>query len=246
MIWRAGLLLMLMTLVGCGGASTFTPATQTRTAQSAEQTVTALAPPTATAVTRAPTATRAPIPTVNAAVSTEIAQPWPSPPMPSTSATANLVLGSWPAFSPDVHVRFFAPPSLIPSRDAAVPNRFALSGSPNNAYEALEIWRYPNQQGGASLDRWNTEVLNQLSVPMRAAFTLTSGPRPQHIGEYVGMYGQFNYQQTDTNSRVSGTMWVGQVGNDVAIIIYRCAPQREVFVDVAFEQIMRTLDFNAT
>jgi hypothetical protein len=245
MIWRAGLLLMLLTLVGCGGTSTFTPATQTRTAQSAEQTVAALSPPTA-ATTRAPTPTRAPIPTVNTVVSTAIAQPWPSPPLPSTSATANLVLGSWPAFSPDVHVRFFAPPSLIPSRDPAVANRFALSGSPNNAYEALEIWRYPNQQGGASLGRWNTEVVNQQSVPMRAAFTLTSGPRPQHIGEYIGMLGQFNYQRTDTSSRVSGTMWVGQVGDDVVIVIYRCAPQREVFVDVAFEQIMRTPDFNAT
>lgn len=57
--------------------------------------------------------------------------------------------------------------------------------------------------------------------------------------------GQFHYYQYDNGLQISGTMWVGQVGGDEAVIIYRCTPDREGALDGEFGQVVATIDFGA-
>jgi len=40
-------------------------------------------------------------------------------------------------------------------------------------------------------------------------------------------------------------MWVGQVGGDEAVIIYRCTPEREPLLHQEFAQVIATIDFGA-
>ena len=73
----------------------------------------------------------------------------------------------------------------------------------------------------------------------------TSGPRLQQVAAYQGNIGQFNYRQTSNDLPISGTIWVGQVGNDEVIVVYRGAPERETLLDSELAQVFATIDFNA-
>jgi hypothetical protein len=74
---------------------------------------------------------------------------------------------------------------------------------------------------------------------------VTFGPGPQRIGEYLGQRGLFNYAHPDNGVRISGTMWVGQVGGDVLVIVHSGEPSEEWYIDRGMTQIMDTIDFNA-
>ncbi len=56
-----------------------------------------------------------------------------------------LLANSWVAFSPAIHVRFFAPPSLVDTPEFNNDHRYSL-GSPSNVYdfEALEYTDTPD------------------------------------------------------------------------------------------------------
>lgn len=164
----------------------------------------------------------------------------------AVSTQPALLSNSWVAFSPAIHVRFFAPPSLVDTPEFNNDHRYSL-GSPSNVYdfEALDVYRYAGFRGGDFSQTWDTEFerfgkSSNVSVPAK-----TSGPRLQQVGAYQGNIGQFHYLQTDNNLQISGTIWVGQAGNDEIVIIYRCTPEREVNLDQEMAQVMMTMDFDA-
>jgi hypothetical protein len=230
--------------------TTNAPATQTRTAEIVELTVAARTLPTQNAAvpptpvpTPAPAVTLppllSPVPQIPTAVPTPVAGYDP------TALDPNLP-GSWVAYSPTLRVRFFAPPSLVEAPDFNTSQRYSLS-SPSNVYdfEALDIFRFVGNRGGDFASTWSKEIDSYKNAPNHYAFYVTSGPRQQQVGAFQGNAGQFNYLQTDNELQISGTMWVGQVGGDEVVIVYRCAPDRERLLDEEFAQIIRTIDFNA-
>ncbi len=242
-------------LVGCGIPDA--QATQTRTAEIVELTVSARMLPTANPIAVAPTPAPIAVPVTPATatpngIATLTAFPQVRPPSPTLVMTFNpdppqmfLISGSWVAENWDVRVRFFAPPSLVPLPEYSTKGRFAL-GSPSNIYdfEALDIWRLVGATGGQFEQTWAREVDNERKSQGRRDFWITSAARPQQVGPYVGYIGQFNYLQASNDLRISGTMWVGQVGKDVVIVTYRCTPDRERNLDEELEQVFRTIDFN--
>ncbi len=184
--------------------------------------------------------------------------PVPQAPLPQPTATAttsytwddfaplNVIVGSWVADSPTLHVRFFAPPSLAEDPEHTSGSHYALA-SPSNIYdfEALTIYRFPGVRGGDTPTTFSRDVEAISKNPDFYYWAVTSGPRPQRVGTYQGNVGQFHYNQTTNDLQISGTVWVGQVGGDEVIILYRCAPERESQLDSEFAQIIATIDFNA-
>jgi hypothetical protein len=154
--------------------------------------------------------------------------------------------GSWVAFSPALHVRFSAPPSLVEDPEYTGKDRYALR-SRSNVYdfEALAIYRFAGNRGGESASTWTHESEAFAGAANISGFTVTSGPRQQQVSGYQGNVGQFHYRQFDSGLPVSGTMWVGEVGGDELVIVYRCAPERERQLDDEFAQVIRTIDFSA-
>jgi hypothetical protein len=118
--------------------------------------------------------------------------------------------------------------------------------SPSNIYdfEALDIERFIGARGGDFASTW-TAVMDTFRKGDNVGFvSVTADPRPQHVGAYQGNIGQFHYEQNNNQLQISGTMWVGQVGGDEVVIIYRCSPARERLLDQAFAQVIHTIDFN--
>jgi hypothetical protein len=259
---RVWLLVGIFALSACAGAPN-TQATQTRTSEIVELTVAARTLPTANAAippTPVPTtivpttSTRVALPTMlpNASATALWATISAAPVSPSNDSLIfgnvepSLINGSWVAFSPAIHVRFFAPPSLVETPEFSNDHRYSL-GSPSNVYdfEALDIYRYVGNHGGDFARTWGAEFeqfgkSSNVSAPLK-----TSGPRQQQIAAYQGNVGQFHYLQTDNNLQISGTMWVGQAGNDEMVIIYRCSPEREGDLDQEMAQVFATIDFDA-
>jgi len=178
--------------------------------------------------------------------------PHPAPvaapnPTPHNSA-GPMIYNSWVAYSPDIHVRFFAPPSLIEMPGEGHGESYFVLYSPSDAYdfEGLAIYRFRGHRGGEAAATWKGELDANLRALKGINYSVTFGPSPQQIGDFLGQRGQFNYEQEANGKRVSGTLWVGQVGGDVMEIIYRCDPAREAHLDWEMTQIMNTIDFNPT
>lgn len=176
----------------------------------------------------------------HAALGTEISAPF------STRTKPAILAGSWVAFSSAIHVRFFAPPTLIEAPEFTSGERYSLA-SPSNIYdfEALDVYRFVGATGGNFAQVWERELANRAKSPSVTNLTKSSGPRQQQVGAYQGNVGQFHYDQTSNGLPVSGTMWVGQVGGDEVMVVYRCAPAREQMLDQEFAQILATIDFLA-
>lgn len=245
-------------LVGCGGTPN-AQATQTRTNEIVELTVSARLLPTANAAIP-PT----PIPTPDtpngAATMTAVRVttggvpvPAPSVTLPPVSSTPPpsrgcppLINSSWVAYSQTVRVRFFAPPSLVESPEFNSDYRYSLA-SPSNVYdfETLDIYRFVGNRGGDFARTWQSEMDAFGRGRNVGALRVTSGPRQQQVASYQGNVGQFHYDQLDNDLEISGSLWVGQVGGDEAMIIYRCTPEREVNLDAEFAQVLATIDFAA-
>jgi hypothetical protein len=177
----------------------------------------------------------------------------PAPPPTTVPASAprayNPLPGSWVAFSPEINVRFFSPFAVIEIPDQSHrPASYHLR-SPSQEigrdFEKVDIYRARNQSGGESTERWILENNAFLSALDAKDYSVTFGPTPQQIGDYLGQRGQFNYAQADNGIRISGTMWVGQVGADVVVIVYSGEPAQEYWIDRGMTQIMDTIDFNA-
>ncbi len=246
------LLLLPLVLVACGGANV--PATETRTAEIVELTVQARLLPTQNAAVP-PT----PVPTP---VAPSLPSSTPVPPAASIASTGTpdpfgysapvgydspqLIAGSWVAYASNLHIRFFAPPSLVEDPGHSTAKRYALV-SPSNVYdfEALDIYRFVGNRGGEFALTWEHEFDAYAQGTDLRAMERTSGPLQQQVGAYQGNKGQFNYVQTSNDLPISGTMWVGQVGNDEMIIVYRCSPEREALLDRELAQVFATIDFNA-
>lgn len=263
---RAWMVIGLGLLIGCG-ATPNASATQTRTAEVVELTVSARLLPTANAAippTPVPVAVAPRVETATAPSAIPSVRPSPTPdanqtkvstalaaypsevPDPDTRQLTQAIMErSWVAFSPAIRVRFFAPPSLVQAPDFNNDHRYSL-GSPSNVYdfEALDIYRFVGNRGGDFAQTWVAEAGTLLKGPNIYGLT-TSGPRTQQVGAYQGNIGQFNYIQADNQLRISGTMWVGQVGGDEVLIVYRCTPEREGILDSEFAQVIATIDFNA-
>jgi hypothetical protein len=265
-LWRllAGSLIGAL-LIGCGAVPD-AQATQTRTSEIVELTVAARLLPTQNAAippTPIPATPTSPMPT---SIPTPFSAATNSGSASATSAWATinalpsrppdiafggspappLLPGSWVAYAAALHVRFFAPPSLVEAPDLSNDHRYSL-GSPSNVYdfEALDVYRYVGIRGGDFAKTWTNEIDTFRGSPNVTALVVTSDPRQQQVGAFQGNIGQFHYFQQDNDLKVSGTMWVGQIGGDEAIIIYRCTPDRESQLDAEMAQILRTIDFNA-
>ncbi len=154
----------------------------------------------------------------------------------------STITGSWVAYSPVLRVRFFAPPSLAEDPEHTSSSHYALA-SPSNIYdfEALTIYRFTGMRGGDAPTTFTREVETISKNPDFYYWTVTSGPRPQRVGTYQGNIGQFHYNQANNDLQISGTVWVGQVGGDEVVILYRCAPERESQMDSEFAQIIATI-----
>jgi len=174
-------------------------------------------------------------------------------PTPVAQATPRYLPGavmsdSWVAYSPEVGVRFFAPQSVIEMPDSHAANAYYLrspSAFGSGGYEALEIHRLQGQNSGDVPGTWKAQNDAFLTVIEAKDYSVTLGPSPQRIGNYLGQRGQFNYTQSNNDQRISGTMWVGQVDSDIVVIVYRCETEREYWLDRGMTQIMDTIDFNA-
>ncbi len=165
---------------------------------------------------------------------------------PTSDDSGTLIAESWVAFSPARRVRFFAPPSLVEAPEFNNDHRYSL-GSPSNVYdfEALDVYRFVGNRGGDFARTWVSEEETLGKGTNVYGLMTTSGPRTQQVGAFQGNVGQFNYVQADNQLRISGTMWVGQVGGDEVMIVYRCTPARESQLDTELAQVLATIDFNA-
>jgi hypothetical protein len=249
-------------LVGCGAAPN-AQATQTRTSEIVELTVSARLLPTQN-VAVPPTPIPA-TPTSSLPISTPIPVSAAANPGNASAtsewATINAIpyggtdlnvhtppqSGSWVAYSPAIHVRFFAPPSLIEDPEFTNDHRYSLS-SPSNVFdfETLDIFRVVGARGGDFASTWQSEVDAYSKGNAEALLlTVTSGPRQQQVAAYQGNIGQFHYAQTSNQLRIDGTMWVGQVGGDEVEILYRSSDDRAAILDGELAQVLATIDFNA-
>lgn len=257
---RVWILFLALACVACGAPDT--QATATRTAEIVELTVAARTLPTQNAAvppTPIPAATPVPTsvslsPPIIASVNPPVALRTPislnTPDPYGYSAPAphpDLINGSWVAYSPAIRTRFFAPPSLVEDPEFSSDHRYSLS-SPSNVFdfEALDIYRFVGTRGGDFSLTWQQEIgaYNRANTATQL-FNVTSGPRQQQIGAYQGNIGQFNYIQMNNALEIDGTMWVGQVGGDEVVMIYRCAAERAAILDTEIAQVMATIDFNA-
>lgn len=193
-----------------------------------------------------------PTPTLPPPATATIVPPTIVPPTQAPSATpryreSDLIKDSWVADAPELRVRFFAPPSLIemPGKSHTETSFVLFSPSDSYNFESLSIFRLRGHRGGETDVTWKGELDATLRLLGATDYSLTFGPSPQLIGPFLGQRGQFNYAQASNGLRLSGTMWVGQVGEDVVEIVYRAEPPREAMVDRAMAQIMATIDFDA-
>jgi hypothetical protein len=158
-----------------------------------------------------------------------------------------LIPNSWVAYSPAISTRFFAPPSLVDDPDLSNSRRYALS-SPSNVFdfEALDVYRFVGDRGGDFAKTWQSEMdaFNKGNSEVQF-LSITTGPHQQQVAAYQGNIGQFNYSQASNQLGIDGTIWVGQVGGDEVVIIYRCAADRAAILDGEFAQVIATIDFNA-
>lgn len=90
------------------------------------------------------------------------------------------ISGSWVASSSVIHVRFFAPPSLVENPEINSAHRYSLS-SPSNIYdfEALDVYRFPGARGGDFASTWQSEMGTYGNGDNIGTLTVTSGPRQQ-------------------------------------------------------------------
>lgn len=155
--------------------------------------------------------------------------------------------GSWVATGPAIAIRFYSVPWWEEKPEYSDATRLSLGSVSNvNDFEALDIYRFRGQSGSSTAPAWQVVYAGYTLRSTLYAPILTSEPRPQKAAGFDGIIGQFHYSQTSNDSQVDVTMWVGQVNGDQVVMIFRCDPVRDPFLDQAVAQVLATIDFTAS
>ncbi len=189
-----------------------------------------------------PTLTNLPIPP---AISTSLAAlPTSSGVLSSPSYTP--LDGSWVANAPTISVRFFAMPWWAARLNASDADHFALSLADGNVgFESFDIFRYRNKQGSDQPTAWQSEFQGNVAFSSGNAPVVTRKPQPQLAGLNQGQLGQYYYVERATGRQMDVTLWVGQVGSDRVVMVFRGTPDRDRQIDQAVTQVLATMDFAA-
>lgn len=164
--------------------------------------------------------------------------------------------GSWVAFAPALHVRFFGMPWWDERPDLSRGGRYAVGTVPGVVdFDRLDLLRAPGSAGAATLSAWQAELdayahrasagssgaLNPATITEVA---VTGRPRSQRVAGYDGYIGQFHFTE-DGARQIDATLWVGQVGCDRVVLLFAGLPTRDRQIDQAVAQVLATIDFNA-
>ena len=163
---------------------------------------------------------------------------------------------SWVAYSPSLHIRFYAPPwwDEKPAQSRGI--RYTVGTAPGAAdLDQLDIIRAPGSGGSASVAVWQEAVdgythqsaaspVSTIDTATIGEVTRTSRPRPQKAAGYDGYIGQVQFTENGAR-RVDATVWVGQVGCDRVVMVFAGTPTRSAQIAAAVAQVLATIDFSA-
>ncbi len=162
--------------------------------------------------------------------------------------------GSWVAFAPGLHVRFFGMPwwDDLPIPSQAM--RYSAGTIPQGADDRLDIIRVPSgtpvtaavwqREYDAYTHRSSAGSSGPLNPAAVTATAVTGRPHLQKAAGYDGYIGQFHYTANGAE-RIDATLWVGQVGCDRVVMVFAGVPTRGGQIDEAVAQVLGTIDFNA-
>ncbi len=170
-------------------------------------------------------------------------------------ASATLA-GSWVAFVPTLHLRFFGMPWWDELPTTSGGTRYVAGTVPGVVdFDRLDLIRVPGAGGAVTAATWQAEfdaythraLANSGTVINATPITnavVTGRPRLERAAGYDGYIGQFHF--TGENAQiVDATLWVGQVGCDRIVMIFAGVPARDRQIDQAVTQVLGTIDFNA-
>ncbi len=170
----------------------------------------------------------------------------PTPAVVFNNPTYRPIGGSWVASAPTMSVRFFAMPWWVVQPDASSADHLALGLADGNVgFESFDIYRYRAMQGSDQSTAWQAEFQANVAFSSGTSALVTRQPQSQLAGPNRGNLGQYHYVEGGTGRQIDATLWVGQVGLDRVVMLFRGTPDRDPQIDQAVTQVLATVDFNA-